>query len=252
VLAETQTVGRLLRRQAALRGTHPLLVCDADRISYADAERRSADLARGLMALGAGKGSHVGLLYPNGTEWLIAMLAAARIGAVVVPFSTFATSSEMTTQLAHADIEILLATASYRNHDYRERLAAVERSAVPLLRHVLIDAELHDMADDASLEAMEDDVDPSDTLAIVYTSGSTAAPKGVVHTHSSLLEHQRVLNEIRGLTPTTGCSAIRRSSGSAVSRSRSWRPCSPAPPSSAPTLSTRAKPSTCWKPKSRP
>jgi acyl-CoA synthetase (AMP-forming)/AMP-acid ligase II len=200
VVAETQTVGKILRRQAALRGTHPLLICDSDRISYADAERRSAELARGLTALGAGKGSHVGLLYPNGTEWVIAMLAAARIGAVVVPFSTFATSSEMTSQLAHADIEILLATASYRNHDYRERLTAVERSAVPLLRHVLIDAELHDMADDASLEAMEDDVDPSDTLAIVYTSGSTAAPKGVVHTHSSLLEHQRVLNEIRGLT----------------------------------------------------
>ncbi len=200
MVAETQTVGKILRRQAALRGTHPLLICDSDRISYADAERRSAELARGLTALGAGKGSHVGLLYPNGTEWVIAMLAAARIGAVVVPFSTFATSSEMTSQLAHADIEILLATASYRNHDYRERLTAVERSAVPLLRHVLIDAELHDMADDASLEAMEDDVDPSDTLAIVYTSGSTAAPKGVVHTHSSLLEHQRVLNEIRGLT----------------------------------------------------
>jgi acyl-CoA synthetase (AMP-forming)/AMP-acid ligase II len=199
VAAETETVGKVLRRQAASRGTHPLLICDADRISYSDADHRSAELARALMALGAGKGSHVGLLYPNGTQWVIAMLAAARIGAVVVPFSTFATTSEMTTQLAHADIEILLATASYRNHDYRERLAAVEQSAVPLLRRVLIDADRLDMADDALLEAMEDDVDPSDPLAIVYTSGSTAAPKGVVHTHSSLLEHQMVLNEIRGL-----------------------------------------------------
>jgi acyl-CoA synthetase (AMP-forming)/AMP-acid ligase II len=199
VAAETETVGKVLRRQAASRGTHPLLICDADRISYSDADHRSAELARALMALGAGKGSHVGLLYPNGTQWVIAMLAAARIGAVVVPFSTFATTSEMTTQLAHADIEILLATASYRNHDYRERLAAVEQSAVPLLRRVLIDADRLDMADDALLEAMEDDVDPSDPVAIVYTSGSTAAPKGVVHTHSSLLEHQMVLNEIRGL-----------------------------------------------------
>jgi acyl-CoA synthetase (AMP-forming)/AMP-acid ligase II len=199
VAAETETVGKVLRRQAASRGTHPLLICDADRISYSDADHRSAELARALMALGAGKGSHVGLLYPNGTQWVIAMLAAARIGAVVVPFSTLATTSEMTTQLAHADIEILLATASYRNHDYRERLAAVEQSAVPLLRRVLIDADRLDMADDALLEAMEDDVDPSDPVAIVYTSGSTAAPKGVVHTHSSLLEHQMVLNEIRGL-----------------------------------------------------
>ena len=197
---EAETVGTLLRRQAASRGTHPLLICDADRLSYADADRRSAELARGLIALGAGKGSHVGLLYPNGTEWVVAMLAVARIGAVVVPFSTFATTSEMTTQLAHADIEILLATASYRNHDYRERLAAVDRSAVPLLRHVLIDAERLDMADGGLLEAMEDDVDPSDSLAIVYTSGSTAAPKGVVHTHASLLEHQKVLNDVRGLT----------------------------------------------------
>ena len=85
------TVGRLLAGQATARGEHPLLVCDHERLSYRDAEERSADLARGLVALGAGKGTHVGVLHPNGAAFVLAALAAARIGAVVVPFSTFGT-----------------------------------------------------------------------------------------------------------------------------------------------------------------
>jgi acyl-CoA synthetase (AMP-forming)/AMP-acid ligase II len=193
------TVGAVLEHQARTRGEHELLVCDGERLSYADAERRSARLARGLIRLGAGKGSHIGVLYPNGGDWIIAMLAAARIGAVVVPFSTFATAPELATQLAHSDTEILLAAAAFRGHDYRDRLAAV-KDAAPLLRHVLIDTEPDDTAEAWRLEALERDVEESDLLAIVYTSGSTSIPKGVVHTHFSLLDHQRVLNEIRGLT----------------------------------------------------
>lgn len=192
------TVGAVLRSQAQARGEHPLLVCDTERLTYAEADHRSAVLARGLIGLGAGKGTHIGVLYPNGSAWIVAMLAAARIGSVVVPFSTFATAPEVATQLVHADVEILLATASYRSHDYRQRLAGVQDA--PLLRHALIDYEPVDLADEALLEAMQDDVDASDPLAIIYTSGSTSTPKGVVHTHESLLEHQKVLNEIRGLT----------------------------------------------------
>jgi acyl-CoA synthetase (AMP-forming)/AMP-acid ligase II len=198
--SESLTVGEVLRHQAGARAEHPLLVCDAERLSYAEADRRSARLARGLIALGAGKGTHVGLLYPNGEAFIVGMLAAARIGAVVIPFSTFATAPELAAQLVDSDTEILLATASFRSHDYRKRLADVQGTA-PLLRHVLIDAEPGDTVDATLLEAMEHDVDDSDALAIVYTSGSTSAPKGVVHTHASLLGHQKILNEIRGLSP---------------------------------------------------
>jgi acyl-CoA synthetase (AMP-forming)/AMP-acid ligase II len=194
---ESLTVADVLRRQSDARPEHPFLVCDAERLSYAEADRRSAHLARGLIALGAGKGTHIGLLYPNGGAFVVGMLAAARIGAVVIPFSTFATAPELTVQLVDSDTEILLAAATFRSHDYRKRLADV---AAPLLRHVLIDAAPRDTADAALLEAMERDVDDSDLLAIVYTSGSTSAPKGVVHTHASLLGHQKILNEIRGLS----------------------------------------------------
>ena len=102
---DSATVAEILRRQARSRPHQLLLVCDDDRISYAAADHRSAELARGLIGLGAGKGTHVGLLYPNGIEFVVAMLAAARIGAVVVPFSTFATAREMREQLVDSDVD---------------------------------------------------------------------------------------------------------------------------------------------------
>ncbi|AFM16516.1 acyl-CoA synthetase (AMP-forming)/AMP-acid ligase II [Mycolicibacterium chubuense NBB4] len=207
--SDPTTVAQVLRGRREY-GDKPLLICDDERLSYADADARSAALAASLLTLGVGKGTHVGLLYPNGAEFVVAMLAASRIGAVVVPFSTFSTAPELLRQLADAEVAIMLAARSFRSHDFAVRLAEalslpagtqgpIFTTAAPVLRHVLFTGDAAP-GDVSLVRPMEDDVDGSDVLSVIYTSGSMSIPKGVVHTHAALMAHQRELNRIRGLT----------------------------------------------------
>jgi acyl-CoA synthetase (AMP-forming)/AMP-acid ligase II len=203
------TVPALLHDRAARRPDHPFLVCDDDVLTYAGAGTRSAALAKGLLALGAGRGTHVGLLFPNSAEFVVASLATARIGAVAVPLSTFSTSAELLTLLRQADIEFLLATPAFRGRDYTAAARELGlgsppplySSSMPALRrvdfdpHVVVDAGA--TVDDGVLAAVEACIRPADRLVIVHTSGSTSEPKGVIHQHGPLLSHLDNLNGMR-------------------------------------------------------
>src|SRR6185503_17785524 len=83
------TLGELLRHQAARFGDRVALVQESARITYAELERRSAALARGLVASGVGKGSRVALLAPNGIEFAVSFFGIARAGAIAVGINTF-------------------------------------------------------------------------------------------------------------------------------------------------------------------
>jgi acyl-CoA synthetase (AMP-forming)/AMP-acid ligase II len=218
------TIPALLRRRAIIGGSDRLLVCDDDVLTFAEAERRSGILARGLLARGAGKGTHVGLLHPNGSDFVVAWLATVRIGAVALPLSTFSTSAELRSLLRESDVELLLSASGFRSHDFAATLTEaagglhldapppLASETVPALRRIWftgtpqsdradwsyasLEEGGHDVGDEL-LAAVEDAVSPADRMVIVHTSGSTSSPKGVIHTHGSLIRHLDNLNQIR-------------------------------------------------------
>ena len=219
------TAAELIRSGAERHGDATLVVLGDRRLTYVEVERRSAELARGLLASGVGKGSRVGLLAPNGPEWIIGWLAAARIGAVVALLNTYLQARELDWVLRHSDVSMLLTAERHLGHDYLERLEEVAPELVghgsgplmlashPFLRsiHVWGDSQrqwagtvddLAARADTVStglLAAAEAAVVPADPMVVVYSSGSTADPKAAVHSHGGVVRHAHNLWQFRDL-----------------------------------------------------
>ncbi|MDY6995381.1 MAG: class I adenylate-forming enzyme family protein [Actinomycetota bacterium] len=205
------TVPALLTRAGQDFGERTYLVTPTERLTYRDAQQRSALLARWLLARGVGKGSRVGLFFPNGAEWVIWWLAVSRIGALAVPLSTMYRPAEIAKVVRLADIGLLAAPPWVLDIDVAERLEQafgelagqqaeqLDLSTAPFLRSIVLTGETPaDWAtryrDDsgrrvsaALLAAAESEVTAADLAIMVHTSGSTADPKGVIHTHGTLV-----------------------------------------------------------------
>jgi acyl-CoA synthetase (AMP-forming)/AMP-acid ligase II len=187
----TDTIDRLVRLQAANHGDKPMVIDPAGHLSFGEIDVSTGELAAALIEAGVRKGTRVGLIMPNCTRWVQIAVAVTRIGAVLVPLSTLLQPAELTAQLRMAAVQFLLSVEEFRGHRYLDAVRAVPRTDLPALRHIWPMQRLLEVGADeparSIVDAMAETVTPADPLAIMFTSGSSGAPKAVIHSHGNAL-----------------------------------------------------------------
>jgi acyl-CoA synthetase (AMP-forming)/AMP-acid ligase II len=220
------TFPQLIRAAAAAYGDAPAIKLTGETIpddsaSFAELDRKSAEIGRGLIARGIGKGARVGFIYGNGPSFAIMLAAIARIGAIAIPISTMIRANELVRVLRQSDVAGLIVQRHFLNTDYVARLreALPELDAcgpdlriakTPFLRWIVSTGEdlprsvqplsvITDAAasvDEAFLREVEAEVHPTDQMVEIYTSGSMALPKGVKHNHGPSMFRAHSLREL--------------------------------------------------------
>ncbi len=223
----SRTLGHLLDDLAAAQPNADAVVFRATRLTCAQLTTRVNDVARALLALGVGKGDRVAILLGNRPEWLVTLFAAAKLGAITVGISTFSTARELAWTLDHARPSVLVTAEVVRGRDH---LAAIEElvpeldgaapgalrsERFPALRAVVtVGTAQHDgiyrfdeltmpatTTRAAALREAQAAVAPDDVCYILYTSGSTATPKGVMLTHGGVIDNGFAIGERQHLGP---------------------------------------------------
>ena len=184
----------------------PLVITDDRTTTYAEVDAWATRLADGLVALGLKPGEHVGIVMANYTEFVPVKFAVARAGGVAVPMNFLYREEELKYVLGQSECRILITMTGYADMDYPQMLdnivpgwdSGAVSEELPLLRDVILFST--DGRTRAGVRTIEDldtlgrenagataglDVDPRSLADILYTSGTTGSPKGVMIAHDA-------------------------------------------------------------------
>ena len=204
-----KTVDQLLTEAVARTPDKVSIVADradreqALRLTYKELESRANRAATSLLRLGVGRGDIVTVQLPNWWEFVVTAFACSKIGAVMNPVMPILRERELVYILNFCKAKVFIVPKSYRGFDYAA-MAQGMRGDLPDLQHVIVvDGDGPDSFERALLASdpgkLPLGLAPDDMAVLMFTSGTTGEPKGVMHTSNSLIACCKALSGRFGL-----------------------------------------------------